>query len=389
MAFKVNHRDHTGTLIQAFFPEDLRFTLNKKDVHTCQYARSHAAGDMVPSGGLDAVGAYRTDFELIWFDPSTLAETIIMSGMHVPAPEVHKQDGFTTIYGKDWKHYLQRRHYPFDPSTPTAYNHGTPPLGYAIYSNADVTVHVKNMLDTTLAMANSLALTYPTLGTAVGIPTNFQLAWADTTDILSLISGLSDVAPGFDYEILNTKEFRIYAPHKYDPASWNTPSVCNYTFDSTNQNLITSGPEYVNNGPQATHWFGYGSGIGQNSTQVGCVLGMPAAEAVYRRLDESQNYDQVKSKADIHLRSMKDFAWAANPAHDIRFSVQAEHIANFWTLFQPGYAIWLDNDLTSHHIQSAQEIVQMDCQADGHGGCEVTFGLNELYDPTTAGVNEP
>jgi hypothetical protein len=380
MAFYVRHYDHSHSLIEGFRPENLHFTLNKKGIHTVQYERSHAAGV-----SHDFVGAYRTDFELDWEDPVTSSMSPIVYGMHVPAPTTEKGSGFTTIYGKDWKHYLERRHYPFNPLSINQFDLHSPMAGYAIYRNADVAAHIKDLLDQTLGMANSLAITYPTLTTNLGIPVDFQLAHADSTTILTFIDQLSGVDPGFDYDILTTKELRLYSPHKYNILVASNSAYANYIFDSSNANLITDGPTFANNGPLATHWLGLGSGVGDG--KMGVALGYSASQAVYRRLDQVQDYSEVKKASDLRLRAMKDFSFALNPQHEITFSVQAEKIANFWVLFRPGEAIWLDSELTSHQIQSGQEIVQMDCVADGSGGCTVSFGLNQIY-TGTAGVDQ-
>ncbi len=362
-----------GSLLDIVKPENLNFTLNKKSPHTINYEYSHQQGVYH-----DFVGAYRTDFELRW------GTTTIMRGMHVPAPETAKGTGFSTIYGKDWSHYLEKRHYPFDPLNPNTYRVPGVPAGYAMYYGAvDAVVIIKSLLDTVLSMPYSLNMTYPTLTTHIGLPIDFQLALADTTDVLSFISSFSDIFPGFDYEVLHTKEFRIYSPHKYDPLVVGDSSKANYIFDSSNPELITEGPRYINNGPAATHWLGVGSGIG--ATRLGSALGYVPAQQVYRRLDGTADYSVVKKLSDLQLRAKSDFSFALNPQHEITFTVQAEHIANFWTLFTPGSAIWLDSELTSHRIQSAQEIVQMDCTADNHGGCTVNFGLNQIY-AGTAGV---
>lgn len=388
--FRVMHKQHDGTLIATIRPENLQFTLNKKQPHTIQYEYSHAQG-VSP----DFVGAYRTDFELWYYD------TPIMAGMHTKAPQVVREEGFTTIAGQDWKHYLERRHYPFNYGTVinnfaevNDYQEGGSPQGYAFYyTDTDVTVIAKKLLDVTLSRPYSLDLRYPTLTTALGIPASFGMPLADTQDILSYIDGLSDIDPGFDYEIDFYKELRFFSPRKYDTAVWDDPTLAVYEFSEAAGTLdyVTQGPTFVNDGPIATHWNA--GAAGKTGTRVGASLGYEASQAVYRRLDGTADYGDVVNRTVALQRAMHDFSFALNPAHEIEMTVITNRINNFFVLFLPGYPIWLDAVLGSsggsysHRIQSAQELVMVDCKVTNEGECEATLGLNQIYEGT-AGVNQ-
>jgi hypothetical protein len=394
MSWKIKHKLHDGTVLETIQPENLRFTLNKKDVHTIQYEISHSkyghTGDVDIH---DFVGAYRTDFELIWHDDvGILGDNTILAGMHVPAVDVGREDGYTTLYGKDWKHYLSRRHYPFDPTSVNAYQVPGSATGYAReYAGVDVATIIKDLLDVTLGMPYSLDITYPTLTTTLGIPINFQLALADTTDILSFIDQFSNIDPGFDYEIDHFKELRLFTPKQFDLVGVTTgttaskKAACSYVFDATNADLISEGPKFTNNGPLATHWFASGAGISDPNMKV--ALGAPTVEAVYRRLDGVQDYGDVKNSTVLRNLAMQDFSFALNPAHEITMTVDANRITDFFITFTPGTAIWLEADLISHQIDSAQEVVQMDVTVTNEGDIKCALGLNQIY-AGTAGIDE-
>jgi hypothetical protein len=369
----VKHREHDGTLIETVFPENLNFTLNKKPPHTIQYEISLSS----PLVSHDFVGPYRTDFELLYKD------YVIMRGHHTFL-DVGLGDEHVTVYGKDWWHYLERRHFPFNPKPNNVNDYviGTPSVGLAYEALDYVNVHITELLDVTLARPNSLNITYPTLGTAIGSPVGYSLPLGDTTSLASIIEGLSDIEPGFQYEIRPDKELRLYTPQKYDVSVWNTPANGQHIFTIDDPSIIEL--RFSNAGPDGTHWLGIAGGIGQN--KVGAARGLVANEAIYRRLDGSSEYGDNMNLSNVIARTMGDLKHGANPQHEITFKVDPSKIEDFWILFEPGYAIWINIDLIAHQIDSAQEITRMDCTVDNEGNAEVDFGLDQIYENTNAGV---
>lgn len=376
----VKHRLRAdNTLIGTFKPEALKFTLNDGEPHVISYDIS--LGN--PGVFHDFVGPYRTTFEL-WRDT-----TQIMGGLHTLPLNITTKDQAAHISGKDWLHDLERRHFPFDARDTHAYDHviNSPHVEGVTYqaNQVDVALILKNILDKVYAMPYSLALTYPTLTTNLGIPINYQLALADDSDILSIVSGLSDNYPGFHFEVLNSKELRLYSPHKYDIAVANDQSLANHIYTDAASGLLDV--DFTNAGPEGTHIFGQGAGYG-GSPKIGSTLGALANQGVYGRLDLSVDFGDIPSRALVESRTRARFGWGLQPVHEITIDVDPGAVGDsFWTLQRPGEAIWVNTDLYAHYLDSPQEIVSVDVTVDEEGNESATMALNQIYiDNANVGV---
>lgn len=380
----------TGALIADLRPENLQFQLNREPPHTIQYELSLSR----PEVEHDFVGPYRTFFEL-WHGNDG-----ILAGPHTHM-DVGLEDDFCTVQGKDWFHLLERTQYPFDPRpdppyTPSHVNDyviGSPAQGFAYETaSTDVTDVLAAIFDVAVGMIpKHFQFTYPTLAANLGIPVNFSLGLADSTSLADIIGQLADSYPGFVYEMLFERELRLYSPHKYNEDAGNLAltiaqrkAACNYAIDSTNMQGVEE-LHFANEGPAATHLFGKGPGL--NQSNYGSALGYAPAQAIYGRLDDTVDFQEVPNRTEVISRNRKRFNAMVNPQHEITLKMNPDRIPNFWTLIQPGYALWLDVDLIAHQIQSAQEIVNMNCSVTNEGDASVDFGLEQVYSGTT-GVEE-
>ena len=376
----VKHRlREDDSLITTLRPEHLSFTLNTDAPHELSYEVSLSS----PAVFHDFVGPKRTTFEL-WRD-----DLQIMGGIHTNHA-VSTSDQFCHVTGKDWMVDLTWRHFPFDPRDGHWYDYaiGSPTTAGIAYQAAatDVAEIIKNLLDVTYGRPNSLDLTYPTLITNLGIPVNFSLSIGDATSMYEIINGLSENYPGFHFEVLTTKELRLYSPHKYDIAVADDSSLANHIYTDAASGL--EDVDFENTGPQGTHIFGQGAGLSGN--RVGIALGTPALnEAVYGRIDMVEDFGDIPSAALVESRTRGAFNFGLQPVHEISITVNPMAIGpSFWTLQRPGEAIWLDVDLISHRIQSAQEIVSMDVTVDEEGNESCTMKLNQIYADNNPGVYE-
>jgi hypothetical protein len=372
----VQHTLHDGTLLGTYAPENLQFTLNKKPPHTIQYELSLNRDGIFH----DMVGPKRTNF-LLYYGP-----TRIMGGLHTDF-EVGILDEHCTIYGKDWFHYFELRQYPYDPrdghqfdyvvgssAVPYAYEVANVDINGILYTLANQILSRPNSLDISLAWINSHVM---------GISTAFSIALADTTYFAQMIDGLSEVDPGFMYEVTPQKSFRTYSPSKYTVGVDSDSSLADYIIDDSNSDGIID-LTFANHGPDATHLFGHGQGIGQNL--IGSSLGAPVSEAAFYRVDNDVDVGTA-TPAQGRLKTQREFSRMLNPQHDVVLTVDPDKLANFWTTVECGKALWIDKDLIAHRIDSAQEVVQMDCTVSNEGDAQVTFGLRQIY-AGTAGIPE-
>jgi hypothetical protein len=181
----------------------------------------------------------------------------------------------------------------------------------------------------------------------------------------------------FDFWMDNNKVMRRAAPHRYNVNVWNTPSLAEKVFDSTDTN--TDGVFYVsftNTGPDATRVLGYGQ---SQSSTLASVRQYNPASATYRLLESEASFDSIIDRNQVIGLTRNRLLFGVNPVHEIEVTVVPEAITNFWTRFQPGIAIWVTADLEGHTIDSAQEIVSIDGTSDNQGNLTAAFKLNQIY----------
>jgi hypothetical protein len=380
----VKHKQHDGTVINTFRPENLAFTLNKGEngPHDISYELSRA--QVSP----DMIGPYRTDFELI--DNSTFGPVTIMSGLHTMYSMASNEE-HVKIAGKGWLHYFERRFWPFDGSDPNLWARkvgtlsvatlGDPPTDFAYYTQTpvDSMVVMKDLLNVLQLFdpVNTLDYTYSLANIGHTIDT-FGVSNLDTENILSKFQFLAQQDPGmFDFWMDNNKVMRRAAPHRYNVNVWNTPSLAEKVFDSTDTN--TDGVFYVsftNTGPDATRVLGYGQ---SQSSTLASVKQYNPASATYRLLESEASFDNIIDRNQVIGLTRNKLLFGVNPVHEIEVTVVPEAITNFWTRFQPGVAIWVTADLEGHTIDSAQEIVSIDGTSDNQGNLTAAFKLNQIY----------
>lgn len=375
----VNHREHDGTLIATYQPENLQFTLNKGEngCHVISYEISRA---IVTA---DFVGPYRTDFELL-VDGSAVN---ILSGMHTNY-SIQSNEEHVKIAGKDWLHYLEKRYWPYDDSNPNFYRFAIPttdadhpPTGYAYFQVArDSALIVKDMLDQVLSLTDSLNLTY-TL-TAMGYTVDvFTIDLIDTENILSKIQTLSQEDDGeFDFWVEPDQEFVIYPGRQYNIGVVSDPTMAIHTFDYADQSTGMFELGFTNNGPLETRLIGTGS---NPSSSLAAVRAYAPSSAVFRLLENNISFGDVFNGDRVQKLTRKNLLFDLNPIHDVSLTVIPESVTNFWSDFKPGKAIWVTGDLDGHLVDSAQEIVAIDGSCDADGNLIASLRLNQIYTPAT------
>jgi hypothetical protein len=381
----VVHLDHTGTVINTFRPEELQFTLRKgvDGPHDITYAlsRDQAVDDMV--------GAYRTDFQLI-DSSSSLGAYTIMAGMHTSAPQVTTDEERLQIAGKDWMHYFERRYWPYDDTNPSAYRIkpggvaatiNDPPTGYAYYIDASSTPRdsmgiITDILNMVLGQTNSLAITY-SLANIGYTPQNFVVTLIDTENVLSKIQTLSQEDNGkFDFWIESDKSLHRAAPHRYTTGVESNSALAEQIFDTSVPASGVVAVNYENIGPVATRLIGQGAN--QSSTIVSVREYAPGS-AQFRLLEDHVSFEGVLSNLRVRNLTRRVLLNGLNPVHNVSITVIPDALANFWSRFHPGVAIWLTCELEAHLIDAAFEIISIDGSSDDDGNMVAVFNLQQIY----------
>lgn len=240
------------------------------------------------------------------------------------------------VAGKDWKAYLQHRIYPFNPEDYKEYNLDTKwtfwdqwpkrwPSKILITDPTPDPVYVKRIVrDILVSMRTGVPVDYKVpaaqrqaLATAPGVPeikwnispdtgtqiSSYKIYPGDQTTIYDHITKLSEMADGFEWDILPLSlEFKLWMPTRYKT---NTPVYTFTVSDSGSGGEITEF-DWQNDGPDGTYLIGLGSGkhkIGATWTYAPSVEQFGRQDLVYD-YGEVQSYDMIlqmlKDQNDLH-----------------------------------------------------------------------------------------
>lgn len=268
-----------GERLGQVIPLDPQFTfsLNEPSSLTFEMPTSHRLAN------IQYVEPYATDFAYY------VDDTCLMEGMITGVGG--EDESNLNVAGKSWEHYLERRHYPFIPTSPTLYF-------YAVVAR-DVFTIVEDVLTTVQSLSNSVEFTFNN-GTS-GITRNLRIEPGDTESVLEIIGQLAEQKPSFDFEIVPlTREFKMYAPQKgsfKDMRLVKKKNVSRIRFDDE--------------GLEGNSVLTLGAG---SSTKLMKLKESTTSMAKYRRHDSSVEYGDVidpnylnsLAQGDLDRSTMKD-----------------------------------------------------------------------------------
>src|SRR5580765_37422 len=249
----VLHKRLWGENEAQFSMENLHVTWNKGEngPHELTYEISYYY-----ETDLTQIIPYNIDFGLFRNDRE------IMQGM-VTAVGFEAEQEYLSVAAKSYLHYLEKRMFPYDAQHPNAFLIGDPPRGSAYeVTNAEVKNIIETLLSSTIAMPNSLPITWTLADT--GHHTDYRIDLPDSASILSKIQELSGQDPGiFDFWMDNL-EFKMAVPRRYPIAVLGDASLCAWTFTDSASGLLNV--KFTNNGPEGNHILGVGAGNNPFST---------------------------------------------------------------------------------------------------------------------------
>ncbi len=339
MTWRVVHSDHSFNPFGEVSPNGLEFGIALNEVNYCNYDMSLSD----PMASYSLCRPYLTDFNLY------RDNLLIMGGLHTEvAPDLDER--VLKVSGKEWLHYLEKRQYPFDPANPTA--------SLVTYFNTDAFTVVENILNTVLALSNSLPLTYSN-GTS-GLLVNWRIDPGDTDFIYDKIKALGDASPGFDFEIAPDRTFLMYSPKK--------SIVSNFTVeDGRNVTKLT----YSDTGPDYNHLTGYGQGT---ASKLGVVKDDTSSRATYRRLDGSVDYGDVSSET-LSRQAQGDIERGAVPVVHLSATIKPSEADSFWSNVQVGYVITVIADTEYVQINDTFRILNLTCRVNEQGDEEIDLAM--------------
>lgn len=310
------------------------------------------------------------------------------------------------VSGKDWKHYLQRRIYPFTPEDYITYNPDAPlafwdkwpkkwvtPIGDAV----PVTRVVRDLL---MSMRKGVALDYKntlvqgnalknTLGTApivwnintsIGPTVRYQIYPGDQTTIFDHIQKLSEMNDGFEWDILpGSREFKMWQPTKYKS---NVPVYSWTATDDESQGSFIAF-DWTNEGPDGTWLLGLGSG----KHKMGATWTYQPSLRQYGRLDLVYDYGEIQDQSMI-LRRLKDQN-DLHPQKRLAITLSNPEFLglNFYTADRPrslvGNTVRVTHNFAPYHLVDAYfQINAITWSVDESTNEEVGLELSMVYEPT-------
>jgi hypothetical protein len=321
------------------------------------------------------------------------------------------------VAGKDWKHYLQRRIYPFSPEDYVTYSEDAahsywdkwpkkwvaPPFINGQGNPVPVARIIRDLLmsmrkgqpfdyTNTLAQMNAVP---NALGTAPIVwninvtqgPTSKHIIYpGDQTTIYDHIQKFSESSDGFEWDILpGSLEFRMWQPKKYQS---NVP-VYTWTATDDEGNGAFTEFDWTNEGPDGTYLIGVGSG----EYKAGAVWTYEPSLEAYGRLDLTYDYGKMQDVTTI-LQKLKDQN-DLHPQKRLALTLSNPEFLNlnFYTGDRPrsliGNTVRVTHNFVPYHLVDAYfQINAIRWTVDESTNEEVALELMMIYEPegTSGGI---
>jgi hypothetical protein len=375
----VKHIDENGR-VDEFKPTELTFSMRHKDAGDASYDVPLA----LPSMRWAFSGPKRTKYE-IW---NTGMGRPVTSGI---CSYINTKRGEEVLHvqGKTWLWYLQNRHYPFNPLLPNAYLGGTAAdfQGIAYQQFGDVTTIAQELwdiiIDGSLPHSNPFGMSLQYIPITTQAPMRVELG--DTQTLFDMYSDLSQVEPGFTFYDNYAREIVLVEGELFPEIARTDPSASIYIFDRNTPPTKFTDIEFENNGPDMTHILGLGSG---SATRIGRAYGYEQSQAQFGRWDGIIEFPGTIDKDMLVAQTQREFSRGLYPHHGLPLTVNADAIPDFWTLFSPGWSVWINEDFESNHVHGASMITEIVAHISNQGDCLADLSLEEINERGRPGTEQ-
>jgi len=272
---------------------------------------------------------YRTWYEL--YRHSSGSGTLINDG-YLTSVNLNRDRDSALIAGADWKSYLDRRVFPFDPALYKTYDDTQPetywdkwpkkwyePTGDLITSKVPVQRVVRDLIvamrtgrpvdmrtpASVLTQANALGVpSFPISINMVGGTNDvrYKIYPGDQTTIMGHLTALSDmVYKGFEWDVEPfTRTFRMWQPRRY-PLD---VAVYHFAPSELESGGMVVDFDWTNEGPQGTYLLGLGQAE-RTGYKVGAVWSYDPSLRAFGRYDLVYDYGTM-TNPDTILDKLKD-----------------------------------------------------------------------------------
>lgn len=340
--FKVIHYDHNDKAIGEEFPVDTEFAIYLGKIGYCNYDINLES----ELARIEKTEPDATDFKLY------RGNKPIMGGEHVSTEISDVNAQMLKVSGNDWMAYLDKLFWPFNPDNPTA--------GGYLVTDRDLRDIVDDLLNAVLAQSNTPTFTH--VNQVTGQLTNFKIEPADTESILSKITVLSQMSPGFDFEVTHDRQVKMYTPKKGVKRSLVLELGSNiYDF------------AYTDKGVAGTHTLGLAQTA---SSRVGVAMDsitMPK----YRRKDISKEFSDVKDKATLTTLTTGETARNGTPSIEFSCKVVPEYIDDLLSAVGVGDTLRVVADMKYDQMDRDWRLVSIVGRPDNNKNEEYELGFDD------------
>lgn len=344
--WKLIHYNHDGTKLAEVPPEQLSWGryLNRPGY------TNYDIDLQVFAAKQQNVGAYRTDFSIMRDNLEILA------GLHT-AVAADMDDSVIHVAGYGWLHYLERRVWPFimgkDQST-----------AGSVWFDIDIGDIVSDLVN---IVATTGGVPYVIQSAQLGIKTNYRIEPGDSESLFEKISSLAQQKPGFDFMCTNDKQFIMFVPEKGD-------YIRDYSLE-LGRNIKSV--HYGDNGPIGNAVLGLGAG---SASKIGYGIESTAAQSIYRRLDQVEDFGDDPNVANITRMSRQQLDKSKNPDLDIWVSVYPEDFDKAYTSLDVGDYAHVIADLEYVQLDDYYRITGIEGYLNAQGDEQLVFTFNDHSD---------
>lgn len=348
--FSVIHSTHDGTDVGEVFPENLDFVIHLSDVGGITYDLdlNH------PMAVRRFTEAYVTDYRIVYTD--AVGSLPIQAGMHT-AVEVDDLDSdILKVAGKEWRHWLERTIYPFNPANPTA--------NLYLAFQRDIFTVVQEIVASATSLPNSLPLTFATPGQLSTFLINYRIDAGDTEYMLSKLNALAQGDPGFDFDISWDKKISLYYPKK---GVYNTQVVF-----ETGRNIHRL--TFSERGIDGTRVLGLGSGT---ASRIGRLKENVTASGKYRRHDVVKDFGNVNDATLVDTLATAELARASAPIASFSCTYIPDATIDFWRQVHVGDIVQVRADLRYDQIDADYRLIAIEGRPDDEGNMEIALTFDD------------
>jgi hypothetical protein len=340
--WKVVHYRHDGQALGEVFPSSPEFAMYLGKTGYLNYDMDMDS----PLARKQNTEPYATDYALMYGD------RVLQGGMHTDI-EISEIEGHTLkVSGKDWFHWFEKQQWPFDPNDPLA----------NVYSafNRDLFLIMEDWFTVIQSLPNTIQFTYA--NGLSGATTNAKIDVADTEDMMSKFTTLSQATPGFDIEITPDKQIKLWYPKK------------------TRQNdmVLEQGINiyqlsYHNKGPNATHTVAQAQ---LPSSKAGLIIDS-SLQSKYRRLSASSDFGSLPDQTSLNSLATGEAQRNETPGLEFTCRIIPEFIDDIFEVIELGDQIVVVGELGWDYVNQSVRLVSITGGPNDEGDQEFELGFDD------------